>query len=442
MADGCDIADRASEFSENVKINNVSLNINEEIGILSDNFNTNTNDSSNETVEAFIERRYQEIQNVHRKDEITSLKHILTEYINTEIKKVAEKTFQCCLHKDDSEKRILIETLTEEIRFLRKEIENKNFIIHNILSTKPTMHDKVDSLQNLSNVTNLANDLTPSKESIPRDAKSTPIQCVPFCPDIHTPSSDTFIINNSDSPPDCISTSLSSDVSSQYVGDLENQLQLVRQSFKKDFLRNSTLPKLKTPFIVNSDDEKLKSCHKRLKKLVGYGKNYKTVNKNEDDGTSCIIGDSMVKNLKSYKLTNSLNSKERVVVRTFPGATVSDINVNAKQLLDEINPQRIIIHVGTNDLKTSKSPNEIGESIINMVSDFNSGRKSIFHVSSIIARGDHLNEKAKAVNSVVRRLCQERNVCFIDHENINPDIHLNNSRLHFARNLIRILSKY
>ena len=85
-----------------------------------------------------------------------------------------------------------------------------------------------------------------------------------------------------------------------------------------------------------------------------------------------------------------------------------------------------------------------------MVSDFNSGRKSIFHVSSIIARGDHLNEKAKAVNSVVRRLCQERNICFIDHENINPDIHLNNSRLHlsksgtkvFARNLIRILSKY
>ena len=125
------------------------------IGILSDNFNTNTNDSSNETMEAFIERRYEDIQNVHRKDEITSLKHILTEYINTEIKKVAEKTFKCCLHKDDSEKRILIETLTEEIRFLRKEIENKHFIIHNILSTKPTMHDKVDSLQNLLNVTNL-----------------------------------------------------------------------------------------------------------------------------------------------------------------------------------------------------------------------------------------------------------------------------------------------
>ena len=62
MADGCDLAERASEFSENVKINNVSLNINEEIGILSDNFNTNTNDSSNETVEAFIERRYEDTE--------------------------------------------------------------------------------------------------------------------------------------------------------------------------------------------------------------------------------------------------------------------------------------------------------------------------------------------------------------------------------------------
>ena len=72
-------------------------------------------------------------------------------------------------------------------------------------------------------------------------------------------------------------------------------------------------------------------------------------------------------------------------------------------------------------------------------------------ISTIIPRGDKLNNKANKVNNFLIQLCRDCNIPFIDHsKNINPHKHLNRSKLHFnitgnrmfIDNIKRFLIKY
>lgn len=72
------------------------------------------------------------------------------------------------------------------------------------------------------------------------------------------------------------------------------------------------------------------------------------------------------------------------------------------------------------------------------------------YVSGIVPRGDRLNEKAMDVNGKLERMCQRRKIPFIDNRNIDPNLHLNGSRLHLnyqgtfflANNFLRALGYY
>lgn len=54
-------------------------------------------------------------------------------------------------------------------------------------------------------------------------------------------------------------------------------------------------------------------------------------------------------------------------------------------------------------------------------------------ISSIVPHKDDLNDKANSVNSILNKLCNERNIGYIGHENINVRQHLNKSNLHLNR---------
>ena len=51
-------------------------------------------------------------------------------------------------------------------------------------------------------------------------------------------------------------------------------------------------------------------------------------------------------------------------------------------------------------------------------------------LSAIVPRGDKLNEKAKKVNSLLEKACNQKQIDLIMHSNINTKRHLNRSRLH------------
>ena len=76
----------------------------------------------------------------------------------------------------------------------------------------------------------------------------------------------------------------------------------------------------------------------------------KDSHRNNETYTTVIVGDSIVKNIYGQKMGNNTNS--RVFVKSFSGATTGDMGHYIKPTLER-NPDHVILHVGTNDLKTT-----------------------------------------------------------------------------------------
>ena len=147
--------------------------------------------------------------------------------------------------------------------------------------------------------------------------------------------------------------------------------------------------------------------------------------------TTIICGDSMVKNIKSWKLKRSCNRGERIFVNSFLGANVHEMRTYCKTSIEK-KPDCLIIHCGTNELKTNKSDVEISTEIISLAKSIETqGIQPI--VSGLIARGDNYEEKRARTNLILQDMCKEENLLFVEHENIKANEHLNRSRLHLNK---------
>ena len=72
----------------------------------------------------------------------------------------------------------------------------------------------------------------------------------------------------------------------------------------------------------------------------------------------------MIKHLNPRQLQNGVNCK--VAIKTFPGAGIDDmVNVYYARPTVSMQPDEIILHIGTNDLK-NKSPETFAESVVNL----------------------------------------------------------------------------
>ena len=63
------------------------------------------------------------------------------------------------------------------------------------------------------------------------------------------------------------------------------------------------------------------------------------------------------------------------------------------------------------------------------------------NISGLVARGDGLEARRSKVNHVLHDLCNENEIEFIEHRNIDPEKHLNNSKIHLNRQGDQILEK-
>ena len=103
------------------------------------------------------------------------------------------------------------------------------------------------------------------------------------------------------------------------------------------------------------------------------------------------------------------------------------------------NPDYFVLHIGTNDINSNRSPKLIAMGI----TDVGSSLKNDSHdlsISSIVVRNDKFKEKTAQVNESLKRLCAERNIYFINHaKNVLPQ-HLNKSKLHLNKEGTSILS--
>ena len=150
-----------------------------------------------------------------------------------------------------------------------------------------------------------------------------------------------------------------------------------------------------------------------------------------------ILGDSMIKHVKSYSLSKRLDNC-KVYVKDFPGARVRCMQDYVRSTIRE-NPEHIIVHVGTSDLKTNIPTEKVAESIINLASSLKSNSCSVA-ISSITVRNDTYRKKVAQVKRHLKTLCIERNFELISHENIITEKHLNGSKLHLNKRGTAILS--
>ena len=108
-------------------------------------------------------------------------------------------------------------------------------------------------------------------------------------------------------------------------------------------------------------------------------------------------------------------------------------------------PDHVILHTGTNDLRSEKTASQIARSITELAISLKVNDNSVI-VSDIVPRHDSLNNKATEVNNHLLL-----KIPFIAHsENIDSSKHLSASKLHlnhigikvFAENLSVFLKKF
>ena len=93
-------------------------------------------------------------------------------------------------------------------------------------------------------------------------------------------------------------------------------------------------------------------------------------------------------------------------------------------------PETVVIHAGTNDLKSADTANVIAKRVIRLASRcLDRGSKVL--VSGLINRDDqpNLQGKMEYVTELLEASCQSRNIGFIDNSNISLN-NLNSSKLH------------
>ena len=135
-------------------------------------------------------------------------------------------------------------------------------------------------------------------------------------------------------------------------------------------------------------------------------------------------------------------------VRSFPGAKVRCLLDYVKPTMRDLNPNQIILHVGTNDLNSEKTSSQIANSIIDLRNSLKTDNNDITR-SLIGPRADNLNNKANEVKNRLVNMCNQRNIRFINHsDDIQPERHVNDSEVHlnrygtivFAKNITKFLS--
>ena len=94
---------------------------------------------------------------------------------------------------------------------------------------------------------------------------------------------------------------------------------------------------------------------------------------------------------------------------------------HVKPTLQDINPDHIILHADTNDLRTENTASQIAKATIDLATSLKNDDNTVT-VSGIVPSLDDLNNKANEVNRRLVLMCKERNISYRSHdESIDPE---------------------
>ena len=137
-------------------------------------------------------------------------------------------------------------------------------------------------------------------------------------------------------------------------------------------------------------------------------------NTKKDTRTITVLGDSIVKDLQPHKMKRRLGRNEKLFVKSFSGANVADMVDYARPTVRK-ESDLIVLHAGTNDLRSNKTANNIASDLMKLALEMKSEKNEVI-ISSIIFRDGNpeLNDKSNATNIILKTECQFYNILFID----------------------------
>ena len=125
-----------------------------------------------------------------------------------------------------------------------------------------------------------------------------------------------------------------------------------------------------------------------------------------------------------------------MIVKAFPGATVSDMRSYIKPTIDK-SPDQILLHIGTNDLKHCE-PSTVADNIVDLVSEIEANCNAEIILSELMTRRDSFNSDVKTVNKRLNQFCRQHQWKFVRHNNITAN-ELNRGGLHLNREGYQLL---
>ena len=141
----------------------------------------------------------------------------------------------------------------------------------------------------------------------------------------------------------------------------------------------------------------------------------------------------MIKDVYSWELSDR---EEKVVVKHCSRSTTEDMKTYI-QLPLKRDPDQVIIHVGTNDLRSRQDPKTIAKNITDIAKSSKTNKNEIL-VSSIVPRWDNLNGKGCQVNNILQKLCGKQ-FCLCEPWQHKPQQHCNYRGVHLNKAGSKIL---
>ena len=127
----------------------------------------------------------------------------------------------------------------------------------------------------------------------------------------------------------------------------------------------------------------------------------------------------MVKEVNGFELSKYIKHKYSVRVTFHSSAKMSCINHHVKPVTQNQEADHIILHTGTNDLSSDKTPVQICNDIVNLASSIKDKYIKVT-ISKIVERNDALNEKVVLVNEYLSKICKTMGLPIIKNDNIKP----------------------
>ena len=97
-----------------------------------------------------------------------------------------------------------------------------------------------------------------------------------------------------------------------------------------------------------------------------------------------------------------------IYIKSFPGAKIECMTDYVKPSI-KYNPDVLLLHCGTNDLRSRKDATDLTNDIITLANNLKQDDKLII-ISGLIERKDKWNEKGKEVNIALKLKCAEKNI--------------------------------